>query len=216
MLIIGIIIFIILAIIASINGTIKGYENAKIKQIRRRQRQQLIKQEIEREKREKARIKEQLARKKIEKQAKKQEKMQNKKGRKRFTMKENLTLKLLKERYGVVRLENGDHISKWVFAGEFYSITKTEDELSIVCLEKNIPLNIKNRKCETGWRILKIEGPLDFSLVGILAKISNLMANNCISIFAISTYDTDYILIKEDNIKKAIDVLMANRYRIIE
>lgn len=130
-------------------------------------------------------------------------------------MKEGLTLKLLEERYGVIRLEKGESISKWVFAGEFYSITKTEDELSIVCLEKTIPLNIKEEKCEIGWRILKIEGPLDFSLVGILAKISTLMADNGISIFAISTYDTDYILIKENNIKKAVNTLIAKGYKII-
>lgn len=130
-------------------------------------------------------------------------------------MKEELTLKLLKEKYGVVRLEKDDSIPTWAFAGEFYSITKTEDELSVVCLEKNIPLDIKNRKCEDGWRILKIEGPLDFSLVGILAKISTLMAENSISIFAISTYDTDYILIKEENIKKAVDILIARQYKII-
>ncbi len=129
-------------------------------------------------------------------------------------MEEKLTLKLLKERYGVIRLEKGESIPTWVFAGEFYSITKTEDELSVVCIENNISLDIKNKKCETAWRILKVEGPLDFSLVGILAKISTLMANNSISIFAISTYDTDYILIKENNIKKAINTLTANGYKV--
>ncbi|WP_058991748.1 ACT domain-containing protein [Sarcina ventriculi] len=129
-------------------------------------------------------------------------------------MKEQLTLKLLKERYGVIRLEKDESIPTWVFVGEFYSITKTEDELSIVCLEKDIQLDIKNKKCETDWRILKIEGPLNFSLIGILSKISTLMANNNISIFAISTYDTDYILIKENKIKKAINTLMTNGYKV--
>ncbi len=101
----------------------------------------------------------------------------------------------------------------WAVKGEFYSITKTHDELSIVCLEENIPLDIK---CERYWRILKIEGPLDFSLVGILSKISSLMAENNISIFAISTYDTDYILIKENNIEKATGILNNDMYKVIK
>lgn len=127
--------------------------------------------------------------------------------------KEKLTLKLLKEKYGVARLNKESEIPTWVFKGEFYSITKTEDELSIVSLEENIPLDIK---CEKHWRILKIQGPLDFSLVGILSKISSLMAENSISIFAISTYDTDYILIKENNIEKAINVLQKDIYKVIK
>lgn len=127
--------------------------------------------------------------------------------------KEKLTLKLLKEKYGVARLERENEVPNWAFKGEFYSITKTQDELSIVSLEENIPLDIK---CERNWRILKIEGPLDFSLVGILSKISSLMAENNISIFAISTYDTDYILIKESNIEKAIGILKKDIYKVIK
>ena len=127
--------------------------------------------------------------------------------------KEKLTLKLLKEKYGVARLNKESEIPTWAFKGEFYSIIKTEDELSIVSLEENIPLDII---CENDWRILKIEGPLDFSLVGILSKISSLMAENSISIFAISTYDTDYILIKENNIEKAINVLEKDIYKVIK
>ena len=122
-----------------------------------------------------------------------------------------LTLKLLKEKYGVCRLEAKADIPAWVLKGDFYSITKTEDELSIVCLEENLQGELK---CERDWRILKIEGPLDFSLVGILSKISTLMADNKISIFAISTYDTDYILIKEKDIENAIDILNKDIYDI--
>lgn len=94
----------------------------------------------------------------------------------------------------------------------FFSITKTEDELSIVCIQNKIS---KDNVCENGWEVLKIEGPLDFSLVGILAKISTLMADNKISIFTISTYDTDYILIKKESVDKVIEVLERNSYRII-
>lgn len=127
-------------------------------------------------------------------------------------MDNKLNLKLLKGEYSVCRFDKNDEIPKWIFNEEFFSITKTEDELSIVCLQDNIKENIK---CEKGWKVLKIEGPLDFSLIGILSRISTLMANNDISIFAISTYDTDYILIKEESINKAIKVLEDSNYNII-
>lgn len=123
-----------------------------------------------------------------------------------------LNMKLLDGKYGVCRLSADEAVPAWALKGEFFSITKTEDELSIVCLEESISEKIK---CEKSWRILKVEGPLDFSLVGILSKISGLMAKNDISIFAISTYDTDYILIKDENIKKAIEVLNEDYYNVI-
>lgn len=123
-----------------------------------------------------------------------------------------LNMKLLDGKYGVCRLSTDEAVPSWAFKGEFFSITKTEDELSIVCLEENISEKIKSEK---GWRVLKVEGPLDFSLVGILSKISGLMAKNDISIFAISTYDTDYILIKDENIKKAIEVLNEDYYNVM-
>ena len=123
-----------------------------------------------------------------------------------------LNMKLLEGKYGVCRLSTDEAVPSWAFKGEFFSITKTEDELSIVCLEENISEKIKSEK---GWRVLKVEGPLDFSLVGILSKISGLMAKNNISIFAISTYDTDYILIKDENIKKAIEVLNEDYYNVM-
>ena len=128
------------------------------------------------------------------------------------TVEKKLTLKLLKDKYSVCRLNKNDEIPKWIFQEEFFSITKTDEELSVVCLQDKIKENIK---CEKDLRILKIEGPLDFSLIGILSRISTLMANNGISIFAISTYDTDYILIKEESINKAIEVLENNNYNII-
>ena len=123
-----------------------------------------------------------------------------------------LNLKLLKGKYGVCRLQKNDSIPSWAFDGEFYSITKTEDEVSIVCLENNIT---EETKSEKDWKVLKIEGPLDFSLVGILSKISSILAENNISIFAISTYDTDYILVKGKDIDKSIEVLINENYHVI-
>lgn len=123
-----------------------------------------------------------------------------------------LRMKLLKDKYGVCRLYKTDIIPSWGIEGEFYSVTRTEDELSIVCLQKYIPNGIK---CEKDWKVLKVEGPLDFSLIGILASISSLMAEKSISIFAISTYDTDYILVKDKNINDAIRALEDNNYEVI-
>jgi hypothetical protein len=123
-----------------------------------------------------------------------------------------LTLKLLKDKYGVCRLDNTLPIPEWAEKGEFCSATRTSDELSIVCCEKNIPEDIK---CEKNWRILKIEGPLDFSLIGILASISSILAERKISIFAVSTYDTDYILIRDSDVNDAVEALSAKKYNIV-
>lgn len=124
-----------------------------------------------------------------------------------------LTLKLLKGRYGICRLDNDDFIPEWAKEGDFLSITKTPEELSIVCSQSSIPGNIKS---ERDWRILKVEGPLDFSLVGILAPISTILAQSGISIFAISTFDTDYILMKDSNVDKAIESLSKEGYNIMK
>lgn len=120
-----------------------------------------------------------------------------------------MILKLLKETYGVCRLSTNEEIPSWALKGDFFSVTKTEDELSIVCLQDNIQDEVR---CEKDWRVLKVEGPLDFSLVGILANISKVMADVKVSIFAISTYDTDYILLKDKDLNVAIKALKNNGY----
>lgn len=122
-----------------------------------------------------------------------------------------LSMKLLPECYGVCRLNSGDDIPGWVTAGEFFSITRTSDELSVVCREQSIPDDVQ---AEKSWRILKVLGPVDFSLTGILAAISAILAASQISIFAISTYDTDYILVKEKDIDHSIDALKNTGYEI--
>lgn len=107
-------------------------------------------------------------------------------------------------RLAVCRLVSGAPIPLWATNDSFFSITKTDDELSIVCSENNVPKNIKSEK---DWRAIKVEGPLDFSLTGILSSLVSPLAEAKISIFAISTYDTDYILVRDDNLKKAIKIL---------
>ena len=113
-----------------------------------------------------------------------------------------LKMSLLPGEFAVCRLAPEGSID-WA-KGEFFSITKTRDELSVVCLQSLVPADVKH---ESNWSILKIEGPLDFSLIGILSKISSVLAEKEISIFAISTFDTDYILVKSDKLTEAKDAL---------
>ena len=122
-----------------------------------------------------------------------------------------LTMKLLKGHYAVCRFNKGHAIPEWAYIGSFFSITSTMDELSIVCNEDNLPEGIT---CSRGWSVLKIQGPLDFSLIGILSGISSILASKGISIFAVSTYDTDYILVKNNDIEDAIAALAEENYEI--
>lgn len=127
-------------------------------------------------------------------------------------MEKKLIMKVLEGIYGVCRLDSNQPIPNWATNSSFYSITRTFDELSIVCFQESIPDDVK---FERDWRILKVEGPLDFSLIGILSSISTVLAENKISIFAISTFDTDYILIKSKDFESAINALKDNGYEII-
>ena len=124
-----------------------------------------------------------------------------------------MNLKLLENKYKVVKLEPNENIPlEKILKEDIYSITRTDEELSIVARED---VDIKSDIEEKDWRMIKIDGTLDFSLIGILSKISTILANANISIFAISTYNTDYILLKEDKIKEAIKLLKKNGYKFI-
>ena len=90
---------------------------------------------------------------------------------------------------------------------------RNDEENSLVCITENTPDNVIER--EDDWKAFRIQGVLDFSLIGILAKISALLAENKIGIFAISTYNTDYILTKKDNYNKALDVLINAGYQVV-
>ncbi len=89
---------------------------------------------------------------------------------------------------------------------------RTDEEKSLVCPVNEVPGNTISR--EDGWRAFRICGALDFNLIGILARISRILANNEIGIFAISTFNTDYILVKEENFEKAISALKNAGYKI--
>ncbi|MDD6483929.1 MAG: ACT domain-containing protein [Clostridiales bacterium] len=97
---------------------------------------------------------------------------------------------------------------------EYSFIEKTDEEKSLVCITSDIPPNVIQR--DDGWKGFRIQGVLDFSLIGILSKIAKILAENSISIFAISTYNTDYIFIKKENFQKALDILEHSGYEIVE
>lgn len=97
---------------------------------------------------------------------------------------------------------------------EYSFIGKTEEEKSLVCITADVPPNTIER--DDGWKAFRIQGILDFSLVGILSEISRILAENQIGIFAVSTFNTDYILTKKENYRKALEALGNAGYRIIE
>ena len=95
---------------------------------------------------------------------------------------------------------------------DFFFVGRTDEEISLVCKTEDIPEKTVER--DDGWRGFRIRGVLDFSLIGILSKLSGILAENNIGIFAVSTYNTDYILVKKENFDRAMDVLNDAGYTI--
>jgi uncharacterized protein len=124
-----------------------------------------------------------------------------------------LTLTIQPETLVICRLAADTEIPGWATAGRFFSATRTADELSIVCPQECLPDGVQHSiQLNSGWRCLKVEGPLDFALTGILASLAVPLAQAGISIFAISTYDTDYLLVKD--LDGAAAALTAQGHRI--
>ena len=115
-----------------------------------------------------------------------------------------LVLSVLKETFSIHRLAPDASLPEAVSECEFYSLSKTPDELSLVCPEH---LAVKSEKSNPDWKCLKVAGQLDFELTGILAGITEVLAKEKLSVFAISTFDTDYILIKKQGLTAAISAL---------
>lgn len=115
-----------------------------------------------------------------------------------------MTLSLYPEIYAVCRLDVGSAVPSWAFEGRFSSVSQTEDELSIVCETKHVPEAIKGDK---DWRAFKLHGPFAFDEVGVVASLATPLAEQKIGIFVISTYDTDYLLVKEHQLEETLAVL---------
>ncbi len=122
-----------------------------------------------------------------------------------------LTLTILPETLAVCRLDPGDAVPAWAWAGEPACVARTRDELSVVCRADAVPEGVRS---EGGWRCLRAEGPFDFALTGILSAILAPLAAAGIAIFAFSTYDTDYIMLKAENLPRAAEALRAAGHRV--
>jgi uncharacterized protein len=121
-----------------------------------------------------------------------------------------LSLSLLPDTLAVCRLAPAAAVPAWAWTGEPASVTRTRDELSIVCGADAVPQEVRS---EDGWRCLKVDGPLDFALTGILAALTAPLAAAGIALFALSTYDTDYLLVKAEDLDRAIEaVRMAGHH----
>lgn len=119
-----------------------------------------------------------------------------------------LKLSILSDKFGICRLNKKGPLPPWAIKNNsFYSITKTLDELSIVCPADKIPFDIK---AERIFRVLKVEGPLNFAQTGVISSLAEPLSQAKISIFTISTYNTDYIFIKDEDLGRAIEVLNKN------
>ena len=120
-----------------------------------------------------------------------------------------MDIKVIDKEFAVCKINDVTEVN---LNDEFCFVGKTDEELSLVCSSEFVPKN--TIVCDSGWRAFRIEGILDFSLTGILARAANILANAKIPIFAVSTYNTDYILIKNEFFQKALDVLKENNYVI--
>ncbi len=115
-----------------------------------------------------------------------------------------MRLTLLPDVYAICRLEPGAAIPAWATAGTFFCITRTDEELSLLCAEEDVPQDVL---AERGWRALRLEGPFPFELTGVLASILHPLAEAGVSILAVSTYHTDYVLVKAAQVERALAAL---------
>ena len=122
-----------------------------------------------------------------------------------------MELKRIHQDFSVCQVEDYSLVN---FESQYCFIGKTDEEKSLVCATGEAPANAV--RCDDGWKAFRIQGILDFSLVGILSKIAVILANHEISIFAVFTYNTDYVLIKSENYQRGLEILEAAGYKIVD
>jgi hypothetical protein len=115
-----------------------------------------------------------------------------------------MQLRVLPDGYAVVRLDPGSELPAWVDRGPFRSVTRTDTEVSVVCRDRDVP---DGESAERGWRVLEVKGPLDFSLTGVVASLVVPLAAAEIPIFVVSTFETDYVLIRSSDLDAASSAL---------
>ncbi len=117
-----------------------------------------------------------------------------------------MRLRTLPDSYAVVRLHPGAALPSWVDRGPFRTVTRTEHEVSVVCRDHDVPAG---ESAERGWRVIEVLGPLDFSLTGVLASLVVPLAEEDVPIFAISTFENDYVLVRGRDLDRAVAALEA-------
>ena len=115
-----------------------------------------------------------------------------------------MQLRTLPDSYAVVRLEPGADLPDWVDAGPFRSVTRTDHEVSVVCRDLDVP---EGESVDRGWTVLEMIGPLDFTLTGVISSLVEPLAAMEIPIFVISTFETDYVLVRSSDLARAADAL---------
>lgn len=119
---------------------------------------------------------------------------------------------ILKDIYAICKCNRDTSLSTMFFPADFYSVARTKDELSIVCKQSDVPENVND--INKDWKILQIADPLDFSLVGIIADITTILKKNNLPVFTISTFTTDYFLVKDHHLNKATEALKSYGHTI--
>ena len=124
-----------------------------------------------------------------------------------------LRLTVLEETLAVCRLHPDAEVPSWAgsASGGLSSLTRTAEELSVVCPEQVVPHDVL---CEGGWRALKLEGPFDLSLVGILASVVAPLADAGVNVFVTATYDTDYVLVRDESLDLAVAALRERGHEV--
>lgn len=131
--------------------------------------------------------------------------------KKSFEEEQILTIEVLPHMFSVCKVENYAAVN---LEDDFCFTGKTDGEKSLVCLTDKVPSNTTERA--DGWRAFRIAGSMDFSLVGVLAGISGVLAEHKVSIFALSTFDTDYVLVRKQDLNCAVDALRREGYEVID
>ena len=115
-----------------------------------------------------------------------------------------MQLTTLDDLYAIVRLDPDAGVPEWVAGGPFWSVTRSESELSVVCREDDVPAGAS---AERGWIALRLAGPLDFTLTGVVASLCTPLAEARVPIFVLSTFETDYLLVREGDLARSIEAL---------
>jgi len=122
-----------------------------------------------------------------------------------------LTMCVLPGRFAICRLDPAGSVPAWATAQPFCAVARTDRELSVVCPQEQVPADVRH---EAGWRVLELQGPFPLEVVGVLAAVAGPLAAAGISLFVVSTFDTDYVLVKEAHLDRAVSALGEDGHRV--